>query len=378
MVPVPVWVRDDGGTPPYMDTRQLHALRATAAAAQGATSVDGYCQAVIGHMASLLGTSRCSVLLVGKGHHFHHAAAIGLDSTFIQAIDGLEISGDLGTCGPTITSGRPTLSPDLADDPRWDAVRELIEQRELRACWSVPLRAGTDAPLGSLGIYHVRTGMPTAEQLAVAETIADILALGIDGIRHQQTVARGSAATVQALMSALDARDAYTSDHCAATSALAVAVGTVLGLDAGGLSTLQRTAELHDVGKLAIPDAVLHKPAHLDEGEAAVMRTHPVVGARIVEHVPGLEEVARAVRHEHERWDGRGYPDGLAGEAIPIASRIVFACDAFHAMTSDRPYRRALPADDARAELRRHAGSQFDPEVVAALLAVLSASPAAR
>ena len=101
------------------------------------------------------------------------------------------------------------------------------------------------------------------------------------------------------------------------------------------------------------------------------MREHPVVGERILNAVPGLAEIARAVRHEHERWDGHGYPDGLAGEAIPLASRIVLVCDAYHAMTSDRPYRRAMPRADAVAELRRCAGTQFDPAVVWALIEVL-------
>ena len=118
---------------------------------------------------------------------------------------------------------------------------------------------------------------------------------------------------------------------------------------------------LHDIGKLGIPTEILHAPRALTEEERIVMEQHPVIGERILQGIPYLEEVARAVRHEHERWDGTGYPDGLAGEAIPLASRVVFACDAWHAMTSDRPYRKALPEDVARAELAANAGTQFDP-----------------
>ena len=101
------------------------------------------------------------------------------------------------------------------------------------------------------------------------------------------------------------------------------------------------------------------------------MKQHPVIGERIVARIPGLESVAQAIRHEHERWDGKGYPDGLKGDTIPLASRIVLVCDAFHAMTSDRPYREAMPVEDARAELVRHAGTQFDPVIVGALLSSL-------
>ena len=122
-----------------------------------------------------------------------------------------------------------------------------------------------------------------------------------------------------------------------------------------------------------MPDEILRKPGPLDARETAIMREHPVIGERILRHVPGLEYVARAVRHEHEHWDGQGYPDGLAGEAIPLASRITLVCDAYHAMTSARPYRAALDHREAAEELRRGAGRQFDPAIVSALLAAMDA-----
>jgi HD-GYP domain-containing protein (c-di-GMP phosphodiesterase class II) len=129
-----------------------------------------------------------------------------------------------------------------------------------------------------------------------------------------------------------------------------------------------QVALLHDIGKIGVPDSILQKPGPLTESEWAVMRTHPAVGAEMVSCVVGLGHLAPAVRAEHERWDGCGYPDGLRGEDIPLSSRIVFACDAFHAMTSDRPYRRALSREAAVAELERGSGSQFCPTAVKALL----------
>jgi HD-GYP domain-containing protein (c-di-GMP phosphodiesterase class II) len=129
----------------------------------------------------------------------------------------------------------------------------------------------------------------------------------------------------------------------------------------------------HDIGKIAIPEAILHKDGPLNAAERATMERHTVVGEQILAPVEFLAGVRRLVRHEHERWDGRGYPDGLAGEDIPLGSRIILACDALHAMTSDRPYRRAMSFERAAEELRRHAGSQFDAQVVAALLTVLDA-----
>src|SRR5215210_330459 len=178
---------------------------------------------------------------------------------------------------------------------------------------------------------------------------------------------------VRSLALALEARDGYTGEHSDAVERLAVAVAARLGLDRSRIADVQSVALLHDIGKIGVPDRVLHKPGRLDEDEWALMHRHPEIGERILRPLPGFDAIATAVRHAHESWDGHGYPDGLAGEAIPLASRIVLACDAWHALGSDRPYRHALPAADARAELERCAGTQFDPQVVEALLACLDA-----
>jgi HD-GYP domain-containing protein (c-di-GMP phosphodiesterase class II) len=148
-------------------------------------------------------------------------------------------------------------------------------------------------------------------------------------------------------------------------------VGEALALDEEQISKLRTAALLHDIGKVGVPDEILHKPGPLDESEWEIMRQHPIVGERILRAIPGLGGVAKIVRHEHERWDGKGYPDGLAGEEIPIGSRIILVCDAYHAMTSDRPYRMAMSHTDAVAELTRNAGSQFDPNVAEALVGYL-------
>ena len=134
---------------------------------------------------------------------------------------------------------------------------------------------------------------------------------------------------------------------------------------------MRSAALLHDIGKVGIPDDVLHKGGDLTEPEWRTMREHPVIGERIVRTIPGLGPVARIIRHEHERWDGTGYPDGLSGDEIPIGARIVLACDAYNAMTSDRPYRQALPHQEAMHELSEGAGTQFDPEVTEILIGQL-------
>jgi len=179
------------------------------------------------------------------------------------------------------------------------------------------------------------------------------------------------AAGAGALLVALEARDGYTGEHSRAVVELSAAVARRLGLTEQEVSDVEQAALLHDVGKLGVPDAILNKPGPLDPDELILMRQHPVIGERLVSSVEGLAHLAAVVRSEHERWDGLGYPDGLAGEEIPLSSRIVFVCDAFHAMVSDRPYRKAIGFHRALEELRAGAGTQFCPGTTKALLGVL-------
>ena len=171
----------------------------------------------------------------------------------------------------------------------------------------------------------------------------------------------------------IEADDAYTGEHSRDVVELVLAVGERLGLDADAQRMAEFTALLHDVGKLRIPSEVINKPGPLDAAERALMNTHTILGQDMLERAGGLlGEVGPFVRSCHEHWDGKGYPDGLAGEEIPLVARIVCTCDAWSAMTSDRSYRRALSREAAAAELQTCAGTQFDPRVVEALLAVLS------
>ncbi|HEV2874995.1 MAG TPA: diguanylate cyclase [Thermoleophilaceae bacterium] len=159
--------------------------------------------------------------------------------------------------------------------------------------------------------------------------------------------------------------------HLRGTAELAAAVGRELGMRPDALDEVARAAELHDVGKMAIPDAILEKTGPLDDAEWSFMRRHTIIGERILLAAPALRSAARLVRASHERWDGRGYPDGLGGEDIPLGARVVAACDAYHAMTTERPHRPRRGSSEALAELYRCAGTQFDPEVVDAFARVL-------
>ena len=175
----------------------------------------------------------------------------------------------------------------------------------------------------------------------------------------------------------LEADDEYTGSHSHHVVELAADVADHMSLDRRRCHLVELGALLHDVGKIRIPKSILLKPGPLDDAEFAEMKRHTIYGQELLDRVGGpLSQVGALVRSSHERFDGRGYPDGLAGRAIPLESRIVGACDAFSAMTTDRPYRAALPVADALAELRACAGTQFDPAVVEALCAVVEAQPA--
>jgi diguanylate cyclase (GGDEF)-like protein len=178
---------------------------------------------------------------------------------------------------------------------------------------------------------------------------------------------RGHRDAHDVLVEVLDVCHRALHDRAHAVAELAVAVGRRLGLDGEDLAVLGDAARLHDIGTIAIPDAILHSREALSEADWAFMRTHTLLGERILAAAPALARPAALVRSSHERWDGTGYPDGLAGASIPLGARIILACDAYDAMTSERPYRAPVSAAEALRELRRCAGTQFDPAVVAAL-----------
>ena len=172
----------------------------------------------------------------------------------------------------------------------------------------------------------------------------------------------------------IEADDAYTGTHSRDVVELSLAVAEGLGLDKTARRDVEFAALLHDVGKVRMPSEIISKPGPLTAEERAVMELHTIHGQQMLEQVGGLlGGVGAVVRSCHERWDGRGYPDGLVGEEIPLIARIVACCDAFNAMTTDRPYRKALPLGDALEELRRGSGTQFDSAVVAALQQVIAA-----
>lgn len=193
----------------------------------------------------------------------------------------------------------------------------------------------------------------------------------VDQMRHYENVVQKSyRATLDALLAALNIRDTETEGHSERVAAYTMAMATRLGLSAQELHAIELGALLHDIGKIGVPDSILYKPGPLTPEEWEVMKQHPVIGYQMCVKVEALRPAAPIVLHHHERWDGKGYPHGLAGEAIPLGARIFAIADALDAMTSDRPYRKALSFAQARDEIVRCSGQQFDPHMVELFLEI--------
>jgi HD-GYP domain-containing protein (c-di-GMP phosphodiesterase class II) len=272
-----------------------------------------------------------------------------------------------GAIGRCLREQAPVIVADTAADHDYDKTPETLD---VRSELVVPL--WVDGALwGAINLEELVPGAFDEDDVRLLVTVADQVGAALRSARLYERLERAYLGTAEALAAALEAKDAYTADHARSIVDLAEHVGRLLGVEGGALRDLRFAAALHDIGKLAIPEAILNKPGPLEPHERKEMERHTIVGEQILAPVEFLADVAVIVRHEHERWDGGGYPDGLAGEAIPLASRIILACDAYHAMVSDRPYRTALSHPAAVEQLLAGAGTQFDARVIQALVHVL-------
>ena len=229
---------------------------------------------------------------------------------------------------------------------------------------------------GLVEIFDARPRQFAAGDVVLAELVVGQVESLLGRFDQAEAMQQLYSETLGSLSNALEAKDGYTSDHAQEVGDLAVAVARRVGLGGPELGTVELGALLHDIGKIRIPESILNKPGPLDDDEWEIMRTHPEAGERILSPIASLADVLPIVRSSHERWDGDGYPDRLAGEEIPVGARIVSVCDAYRAMIEQRPYRAPRDPEIARAILVENAGSQFDPECVRALLEELDAEAA--
>jgi len=322
--------------------------------------------------------------------------ALGLDTGAIYLLEGEDLV--LGATTPPLPPGfpdalrrapldghphvrrcvrerEPLSLEDWKPDELTESERAVCEARGLRSLLFVPVLAAEEAVgafiVGTVGLVR-RFGDGDADLChALSHEIGLALAnaqLHESLQRSHEELERAYDATIEGWSLALEMRDDETQGHALRVAALAVELGREVGIPPDGLVHLRRGALLHDIGKMVVPDAILHKPGPLDEGEWAVMRRHPENGRDFLKKVAYLEPALDIPYAHHERWDGTGYPRGLRGQEIPLAARVFAVADAFDALTSDRPYRSAWTEKAALEYVREHAGTHYDPAVVEALL----------
>ena len=274
---------------------------------------------------------------------------------------------DAGLIGRCLRERTPVLAVDVTREPQY---RALPVNREVRSELVVPIFDGYEV-WGVINLEDERVGLFGPGDARLVESVAAQVGGALTSIRLYEQLDRAYVGTADALMAALEAKDSYTAEHSQSIVVNSVAVGRLLGLNGDELRMLRYAAAFHDIGKLGIPLRMLNKPGPLNADEWDEMRRHTLIGERILAPIEFLAPIRPLIRSAHEQWDGGGYPDGLAGEEIPLGARIIFACDAYGAMTTDRPYREARSIEEARRELRRESGRQFDPLVAEALLVAL-------
>lgn len=313
--------------------------------------------------------------------HVHPERALGLVASSWHALGPALVLGLAGEPAPTWSNWELfllALAAQFAFDFGGSATYAFFAFR-IRPWIHASAMAwvyGVDAALSPIAFLIAQAAYGTRAALLVVFPLLGLLAFFAQERRrridHALELGHAYRGTAFLLGDVIEADDEYTGSHSREVVDLSVSVCEQMGLDVSDRRRAELTALLHDVGKIRIPAEIINKPGELTDEERAIINTHTIEGERMLERVGGLlGEVGRLVRSCHERWDGHGYPDGLAGEDIPLVARIVCCCDAYNAMTTDRPYRAALPAAEALAEVERNAGTQFDPRVVAALVAAV-------
>ena len=277
------------------------------------------------------------------------------------------VPAERGLVGRCLRERRVVLAPDVMREPDYTptpATKDICS--ELDAPVLVDGR-----PWGAITLQSTFAGAFDEGDASMLRAAAHQLSAGLRLATLHARLERAQRGTAEALRAALDARVAATAEAPVSLIRRCEAVGRRLGIDEAELAALRHAATLHDIGELGVPEAILNKPGPLTEEERPAIERHPLIGEGILSPLEFLADAIPLVRAAHERWDGTGYPDGLVGEEIPLGARILLACDAYEAMTTERPYRPALVARGRGVELRRVAGSQLDPRVVEALVETL-------
>jgi len=285
-----------------------------------------------------------------------------------DAVKQIRLKIGEGFAGWVAEKGEALLIPDVSKDPRHFRAADQKSAFSTRDMVCVPVKV-KDKMIGVLQAINKQGGQTfSQEDLELFKSLANQVAIAIDNANLYSEIQRTFLETAEALAESIEKRDPYTGGHTQRVVFYSWAIAGEMGLPDEEMERLRISAVLHDIGKIGVEDRVLRKEGPLDQEELAQMRLHPEIGAHIVQHIDGLKDVVPAILHHQERFDGKGYPGGIKNGEIPIFARIIAAADTFDAMTTDRPYRKALPDQVALDELKKFAGIQFDQQVVEAFI----------
>ena len=301
------------------------------------------------------------LLLDNDSNELYFEVALGEKGEEVKRIR-LNVGEGIG--GWVAMHGKPLLIPDVSKDPRHFTKADEKSDFITRDILCVPLKI-KDKIIGVLEAVNKLDGEVFDEKdLELFQLLANQVAIAIDNARLYEELQETFLQTAEALTDAIEKRDPYTGGHTKRVVRYSTAIAKYLNIPPSEKECLKISAILHDVGKIGIEDVILRKRSKLNENESNEMKKHPILGHEILEKVTRLRDVIPGMRYHHERLDGKGYPDGIDGSKIPLIAKIIAVADAFDAMTTDRPYRKALDNNNAIKELKRCSGRQFDKEVV--------------
>lgn len=314
----------------------------------------------------ILGTQGASILLKDEKSNELYFKVI--DSEKSDKIKEIRIPIDKGIAGYTARTGIPLIVNDVSKFPEFYSNVDEKSGFITRSVLSAPIK-----PLGKIigvieAVNKIKGTNFNNRDLEILKTIGDIIGINIINSLLYQRLNNLSTNIIKSLISALEARDEYTKGHSLRVQIFSSKIARAMGLTPKEIKEIELSAILHDIGKIGIPDNILRKPDKLTNEEFEIIKKHPVIGYNILSSIEGLENILDGIKYHHERFDGKGYPDGLKGKDIPLIARIIAVADTLDAMTSDRPYRKGLPIEYALEEIKKCKNSQLDPEVVDAFL----------
>jgi len=314
----------------------------------------------------LMNVKICAVRLLGPDDKLTMVASYGLSKKYLEKGD---IDYGDSIAGWVVKNKKPYVSVDIKKDPRYKFSR-YARREGIASLLCVPLLVKEKA-IGTLSIYTSSPRKFSPGEIRLFTTFANQVGVVVENAKLFKDIEDSYKGLLETLGVIVETRDFYTADHSRDVKKYAVAIAEEMGLSREEIESISYASLIHDLGKIGIEEKILSKPDKLNAEEFEKVADHSRIGADIISHIKILQHLSPLILHLHERYDGRGYPDGLKGEDIPLGSRILMVADAFSAMTSDRPYRRAMAREEAMEEIKRNAGTQFDPKIVNLFLSML-------